>query len=46
VRAPDQELSLPSAGDVLAYWRALGPKRWFVKDAAVDAEIRAKFLGL
>jgi uncharacterized protein (DUF924 family) len=46
VRAPDGELSLPSAGDVLAYWRALGPKRWFVKDAAVDAEIRAQFLGL
>jgi len=46
VRAPDSELLLPTAGDVLAYWRALGPKRWFVKDAAVDAEIRAKFLGL
>jgi uncharacterized protein (DUF924 family) len=46
MRALDQELSLPSAGDVLAYWRALGPKRWFVRDAAVDAEIRAKFLGL
>jgi uncharacterized protein (DUF924 family) len=46
VRAPDQEVSLPTATDVLAYWRALGPKRWFVRDAAVDAEIRAKFLGL
>jgi len=34
VRAPDGALSLPSAGDVLAYWRALGPKRWFVTDAA------------
>jgi len=41
VRAP--ELSLPSAPDVLAYWRALGAERWFVQDAAVDAEIRAKF---
>jgi uncharacterized protein (DUF924 family) len=34
---------LPEAHDVLAYWRALGPKRWFEKDAAVDAEIREKF---
>jgi uncharacterized protein (DUF924 family) len=41
VRAP--EPSLPSAPDVLAYWRTLGPERWFVQDAAVDAEIRAKF---
>jgi uncharacterized protein (DUF924 family) len=43
---PDGELSLPLAGDVLAYWRALGPKRWFVRDVVVDDEIRAKFLGL
>ena len=35
--------ALPSAGDVLAYWRALGPARWYVKDPAVDAEIREKF---
>jgi uncharacterized protein (DUF924 family) len=41
VRAPDHTLSL--AGDVLAYWRALGPQRWFVKDTAVDAEIRHEF---
>jgi uncharacterized protein (DUF924 family) len=46
MRTLDQQLSLPTAGDVLAYWRALGPKRWFVKDIAVDAEIRDKFLGL
>jgi uncharacterized protein (DUF924 family) len=39
----DQTSPLPSAADVLAYWRALGPPRWFVKDAAVDAEIREKF---
>jgi uncharacterized protein (DUF924 family) len=44
VRAP--ELSLPSAPDVLAHWRALGPERWFVQDAAVDADIRAKFQDL
>jgi uncharacterized protein (DUF924 family) len=46
MRAPDRELSLLSSADVLVYWRALGPKRWFVRDAAVDAEILAKFLGL
>jgi uncharacterized protein (DUF924 family) len=46
VRAPDHELSPPAAGDVLAYWRALGPKRWFVQDAVVDAEIRDRFQGL
>jgi uncharacterized protein (DUF924 family) len=44
VRAPDHALA--PAGDVLTYWRALGPERWFVKDAAVDAEIRYKFQGV
>jgi uncharacterized protein (DUF924 family) len=44
--APDRDLPLPSAGDVLAYWGALGLKRWFVKDAVVDAEIRDRFLSL
>jgi uncharacterized protein (DUF924 family) len=39
----ERHSKLPSAGDVLAYWRGLGPQRWFVKDAAVDAEIRDKF---
>jgi uncharacterized protein (DUF924 family) len=46
VSAFDREPSLPSAADVLAYWRALGPERWFEKDAAVDAEIREKFQGV
>jgi len=45
VRASEKEL-LPSAADVLAYWRALGPERWFAADAAVDAEIRVQFHGL
>ncbi len=38
--------TLPAPADVIAYWRALGPGRWFVKDAGVDAEIRAKFMAL
>jgi uncharacterized protein (DUF924 family) len=40
---PDRLSTLPSADDVLAYWRSLGPDKWFVKDAAVDVEIRNKF---
>jgi uncharacterized protein (DUF924 family) len=38
----------PSIGpdEVLAFWRAAGPAKWFAKDAAFDAEIRARFLGL
>jgi uncharacterized protein (DUF924 family) len=44
--SPDRLSTLPSADDVLAYWRALGPQRWFVKDAAIDAEIRDKFQNL
>ena len=33
-----------SADDVLAFWRAAGPKKWFTKNAAFDAEIIARFL--
>ena len=33
-----------AAGDVLAFWRAAGPNKWFTKDDAFDAEIRARFL--
>jgi uncharacterized protein (DUF924 family) len=32
--------------DVVAFWRAVGPKRWFEKDAALDDEIRRRFLSL
>jgi uncharacterized protein (DUF924 family) len=42
----DRLSTLPAADDVLGYWRALGPQRWFVKDAAIDAEIRDKFQNL
>jgi uncharacterized protein (DUF924 family) len=33
-----------SPQDVLAFWRADGPDKWFTKDDAFDAEIRARFL--
>jgi uncharacterized protein (DUF924 family) len=29
--------------DVLAFWRAAGPDKWFTKDAAIDVEITARF---
>jgi uncharacterized protein (DUF924 family) len=30
--------------DVLTFWRAAGPDKWFKKDAGFDVEIRARFL--
>ena len=36
--------ALPSAADVVAFWRAAGPKRWFEKDTAFDDDIRRRFL--
>jgi uncharacterized protein (DUF924 family) len=35
-----------SAADVLAFWRAAGPAKWFKKDSAFDAEIAQRFLAL
>ena len=35
----------PAPGDIVAFWREAGPKRWFKKDAAFDEAIRARFLG-
>ena len=33
-----------TTNDVLAFWRAAGPDKWFNKDEAFDAEIRSRFL--
>jgi uncharacterized protein (DUF924 family) len=30
--------------DVLAFWRAAGPEKWFAKDDAFDAQIQGRFL--
>jgi uncharacterized protein (DUF924 family) len=30
--------------EILAFWRAAGPDKWFEKDDAFDAEIRMRFL--
>jgi len=35
---------IASAEEVLAFWRATGPTKWFERDDALDAEIRARFL--
>jgi len=37
-------MTLPKAADIVAFWRAAGPEKWFAKDDAFDAEIRQRFL--
>lgn len=37
-------MTLPNAADVVAFWRAAGPEKWFAKDDPFDAEIRQRFL--
>jgi uncharacterized protein (DUF924 family) len=34
----------PTPADVVTFWRAAGPQRWFEKDAAFDDDIRRRFL--
>jgi len=34
-----------SPADVISFWRAAGPDRWFKSDPAFDAEIRHRFEG-
>src|SRR5712664_2705926 len=35
--------SLPTADEVVSYWRTAGSKRWFSKDAAFDADFKLRF---
>jgi uncharacterized protein (DUF924 family) len=35
--------TLPSAQDVVDFWRDAGPRRWFAKDDAFDAEFKSRF---
>jgi uncharacterized protein (DUF924 family) len=35
---------LASAGDIIEFWRAAGPDRWFSPDAAFDETCRVRFL--
>ena len=39
-------MPLPSPDDVIAFWREAGSDKWFAKDDAFDASIRARFLEL
>ena len=34
----------PGAAEVIAFWRDAGHERWFVRDAAFDAQCRTRFL--
>ena len=36
----------PLPADVIAFWRAAGPEKWFEKNAAFDDEIRRRFLNV
>ena len=36
--------SIAQPGDVIAFWRNAGRKKWFSKDDAFDAEVRRRFL--
>ena len=35
---------MTSPAEVVAFWRAAGPKQWFAKDDGFDADIKARFL--
>lgn len=35
---------LPTARDVVGFWRQAGPERWFAKNEAFDAQFRERFL--
>jgi uncharacterized protein (DUF924 family) len=37
-------VTIATANDVLAFWRAAGEKKWFAKNDAFDAEIKSRFL--
>jgi uncharacterized protein (DUF924 family) len=37
-------VTIATADDVLAFWRAAGEKKWFAKNDAFDAEIKSRFL--
>ncbi|CAN7359503.1 DUF924 family protein [Variovorax paradoxus] len=35
---------LPTARDIVGFWRQAGPKRWFAKNETFDAQFRERFL--
>ena len=38
-------MSVETPAAIVTFWREVGPKGWFEKDAALDDEIRRRFLG-
>ncbi|HZW76596.1 MAG TPA: DUF924 family protein [Caldimonas sp.] len=40
----DSRAAAVTPHDVLAFWRAAGPDKWFTRDAAFDDAIRTRFL--
>jgi uncharacterized protein (DUF924 family) len=41
-RDTDDDIATPA--EVLAFWRAAGPRKWFTKDESFDAELTRRFL--
>jgi uncharacterized protein (DUF924 family) len=39
-----EDANAPTPADIIAFWREVGPKRWFEKHEDIDAEIRTRFL--
>lgn len=37
-------MTLPSAAEIVAFWREAGPEKWFAKDDGFDTAIRERFL--
>jgi uncharacterized protein (DUF924 family) len=45
MQVPEQALAAEAAA-LIQFWRDAGPRKWFAKDAAFDAEFSAGFMGL
>ena len=39
-----EEMSKVAPEEIVAFWRAAGPEKWFTKDEAFDEEVRRRFL--
>ncbi|ANN77278.1 DUF924 family protein [Bordetella flabilis] len=45
MQVPEQALA-DQAAALIQFWRDAGPRKWFAKDAAFDAEFSARFMAL
>ncbi len=39
-----EDANAPGPADIIAFWREVGPERWYKKDDDLDAEVRRRFL--